>query len=483
MHGTKRSGLAGLAAAMVAVSAGVAAGQSNSPHYPENPPGPSKSLTGRQPINTPRADVVGPTISVDFRGGTVSSFVQAVRDAANGTVNVILPPEAAKVPMAPVLLSNVSASTAMDAIEWAFAGTDEHRFDCRRISGEAEPSVTFAVQYQRQTPQNTLVLNQRASVMQRHGFIHSLRKFTEMPEGITPDPALVTDEQTVLNALNAVLQVDLNAAIEEADQQGLPKPQAPELMLHKESGVLFCRATEDQNRIIVTVLTQLREALDEKRAMARDREKSRRAAELERLTTRAEHEQASVQMKRCEDELTRATSRLKEIEEMAKVGHASGLEVQDARAAAAAARANTEQAASHLRMLEERQGVMEARWNAIGEDAALAPVSTGKIVINYDVKDLNSIMDDVYEFCKVVAPGGWSDESRPIAMGDFAPGEEPKVVVLRSWRGTGQMSMKATADQHRAIVQYLNTVRRAKSGEPNLPGLDAEALIRDAARE
>jgi hypothetical protein len=54
--------------------------------------------------------------------------------------------------------------------------------------------------------------------------------------------------------------------------------------------------------------------------------------------------------------------------------------------------------------------------------------------------------------------------------------------VRQMW-ASGRAPILATPEQHRAIVNFLNAVRRAKAGEPNLPGLDADQLLEHAARK
>src|SRR5579885_1766739 len=57
-----------------------------------------------------------PVVSVDFKGGTVGDYVEALRHASEQPVNVTLPPTLARLAMPPVKLKSVSLGDALSAI-------------------------------------------------------------------------------------------------------------------------------------------------------------------------------------------------------------------------------------------------------------------------------------------------------------------------------------------------------------------------------
>ena len=112
--------LAPLAAACVAI-AGLVAAASAQVQPPQTAPPPAAAAPSSGPADSATPAQADRLFDLDFVGGTVGHYAEALRQAAPG-VNVIVMPEAADVSLPPIRLSQVTARTAVRLLEQQFHG-------------------------------------------------------------------------------------------------------------------------------------------------------------------------------------------------------------------------------------------------------------------------------------------------------------------------------------------------------------------------
>lgn len=391
-----------------------------------------------------------PLVSVEFRGGTVRQFVDAIRaSAGSANVNVIMPAEADGVPLPAISLREVSPYTALQAIEFAANQDGTVQFAITRLGKGEEGSATFAVRFASRTPPGSG--SSMAASAKQETRVFSIRDLTEAPADLPADPSMVASAETVLNAVQAASCLDSDA-----------KTAPPELMLHKDSMLLIVRGTADQQRTIESVLGQLGQSVAAKRSRAVEAATRERAARLEESELRVQIDMNNSQIREEEAGLERVTMEVDRAKKLADQGQISSTELQNMQTALVNAREALQQAYATRRGLEERQAIMEVRRKTMG--GAGAGGGESPVAVVYDYRDLEPFAGDIFGLCKEVAALGGS--AREVRM------EHPS---------KGMLVLHATPAQHRTVVHMLNAIRRAKANEPKLPGLDADDLIRKGA--
>jgi hypothetical protein len=238
----------------------------------------------REPAPSPSAvEPAGPVVTIDFGGGTVGAYVDALRRSSPQPVNVALPPRCAKVAMPPMQLKSVSLADALNAIlavaeipeseEWAIRPLS-------RVGGVPwnDPSPDAALGYavltkQRQTaaaavpgqPVVTMGVAFTTEVMSLHDLIAS---------GVKP--------ATVLTAIETAMKMDPGAAHDAS------------VKFHEETSLLIMRGTQEQIHAAQQVIVQLSERASEgKRAEQMEQQQTQAAKiraqldELYQVLTRA----------------------------------------------------------------------------------------------------------------------------------------------------------------------------------------------------
>jgi hypothetical protein len=424
----------------IALASPFALAQNDAP--PKSPP---PTVSPFPPTPRPDGPSSGPILSVEFPGGTAKEFVEAVRKAAGtGRVNVIVPREAESVPIPAVSLRDVSAYTALQSLQYALLPDSGNQFRVERIGKVDETSATFAVQFSSRN------LAQANPQLKLETHVLSIHDLIDAPKGLDKDPSMVTSAETILNAIKAASQLDVDARI-----------APPEIMFHKDSELLIIRGTGDQLRTLETVVGQLRFSLESRRneaASAADREK---AARLQTAELQAQIILNDSQAKMAEADVERTTSNYNRISELVKAGQVSTTDLENARSEAQKARAMRDQATAAERNLKERQALLEARAQAGGGPAGMSGSGEIPVLVIYDYSDLEPFAQDVRGIMVAVVK---------------LHGAE--VDMKHNVDGRGTLSLRATPAEHAVIVKALNAMRRAKANEPKLPGLEAEDLIR-----
>ncbi len=166
-------------------------------------------------------------ISVKFAGGTVADYIKALVKEA-GTINVVVAPEAAAVPMPPVTLTKVTVSAAIDLVDGRSASPPGRniKLDVRHMPQYAEaalPTYQIKADVRRtERPRTNASVWTIANLLRGDNF----------------------DADNVLAAIETALDT-LESTIE------------PDIRFHKETGLVIARGDHAQLSTIDDVLGQL----------------------------------------------------------------------------------------------------------------------------------------------------------------------------------------------------------------------------------
>lgn len=240
-------------------------------------------------------------ISVEFPGGTVTDYIEAVKKAAKKAgidVNVICPSEAREVPVSSITLKSVTLDTAMNALCASFSGSSDYGFDVAGVGKEANESPTFALRIAVYGRNPHYQPGPGGKMMQVGGSDRSsidvlaVRDLIEPPPGTPVNDSTRVTKDTLMQAVNAAFSLQQDA-----------KP--PEILFHAETGLLIVRGTTEQNNLAATVLNRIRDDLVQRRnqsAKGTDSAASRarrRAGMMARLDVyKAEYEEARTTLER-----------------------------------------------------------------------------------------------------------------------------------------------------------------------------------------
>lgn len=288
-----RLGLVGVVAATVAQGSGLAErayGQAQQPGQPARAADASE-------------EVQGPIINLEFPGGTLREYIAAVQRAAGQeTVNVLVPAEAANLPLPPISMKQVSARTALEALRWAFPQRSPHVVRIVPVGGPGSVSPTFAVEY---VPTGIVSASGATPPPDRVDVL-SIRDLIDPADGGAglPVEALLTSVEAAL-ALNGT-------------------DRKPELRFHEASGLLIVRGTVDQIDIVRDLVDEIQ--ADTKRRRVAARERAQREAEEQFHKRRLD-----IEIELQERELRAAKEHAARMEQALRHGQASADMVQAAK--------------------------------------------------------------------------------------------------------------------------------------------------------
>lgn len=417
-----------------------------------------------------------PTVSIDFPGGTLEAFVAALRQAAGSDqLNIVVPRNAADLPLPAISLKNTLVSTAINSMTY-LVDRQMARLQTQRISDDGE-ALTFVLYCERveSMPGPFGPSGPAGQRNPRVSRVYAIRDLSEPPTGLSPTPELTVSYERILDVVKVAASLEAKEAADRSQSGGASEPTA-ELMLHKDSGLLIVRGTDNQQKLIDSVLDSLRSSIIPKRHEAMERARAAQQDELNELSRKAALEQAEIEVARAERELETQAVRLKQVEGLVAAGTESVNVLEAAKSDIAAAQENLRKARATMR---GRQA--EAELVAAQRKAGVAVTSVAfeqPITIVYDIADLVEMRADIYGMCEATIKSEW----KTAIAGDDSV--DSRWAILNSWKSSNAKAhLLATPAEHRVLVQYFNAVRRAKTNQPNLPGLDADALIRDASKK
>lgn len=417
-----------------------------------------------QPVRTGTASAIiatednpGPTVTVEFAGGTAKEFVQAVRNASGQKFNVIMPKEAENEAIPAVSLRDVSAFTALQTLEYAAPATGMYQFQIAPIGNSEDPSRTFAIRYGSRYPTpypGSSVVQQQQQTRQETR-VFSIRDLVEAPGDAANAPEAMASTETIINALRAATQIDSD-----------PKSPVPELMLHKESLLLIARATPEQVRTMESVLQALTSTVMSKRNAATAAAQRARASKIEQAEFQTQIDFNRRQMEEASRDLEIAKQRLEKVRDSATQEKPLITEQQEINNALRMAQDRLNMAVSRQRTMDERAAVNAARA-AAGAEPGAASGAFGDgggefpVAVSYSFADLKAFDGDVNAICRAIVP--YRRDGLESALKINSP---------------GNIVFKATPSEHKILVAALNAMRRTKANEPSLPGQDAAELIK-----
>lgn len=210
---------------------------------------PTALPSARSPANTPVQSRRVPAnsesselVTLNFPGGTVKEFIDVLRAAMDPmSLNVLIEPEAAKQPVPPVNMKDVSYYYVLRLLD-------------RNIEDVQGGFTQLAIE-QLNTPEGSAPIFKIVSRSQGRsssiGFsVLSLNPIIGLP-GSKGATASTLDAKTVLAAVEA--------AVAAADDE---RASPPTLKFHESSGLLFVRGTPAQQRAAEEVIRQLRKDLE-----------------------------------------------------------------------------------------------------------------------------------------------------------------------------------------------------------------------------
>ncbi len=224
-------------------------------------------------------DPMFPTVTVEFRGGTLSGFVAAVQGAGKD-INILLPAEADNVRVPALTLKRVGVESALAAV--ADIIDDRYQVHVKTHRGSGQPVHAVRVQERRKGSRGT-----STTVAGNTRPVSGVRVFSLNPLTKTQptDPAgskIAMSPETVITAIDTGLAVSA--------QQGQAKP---DIRHHQESGLLFVRGTIEQTVLVQNVIERLTRDIDKARHEALMKENSNRRQQNQQKSVKSKEESGS----------------------------------------------------------------------------------------------------------------------------------------------------------------------------------------------
>jgi hypothetical protein len=363
---------------------GVAAGQDEAkpknvvkemPKQPEPPPPPEFTLT------------------VDFAGGTVGQYIEALKKAAGrNAVNIVGSRAVLDMQMAPVALRDVSAYAAVQAVSGAAATTvQDGQWNVHGLGlGGSGRTEGYSLEY---------FPRQRAQVMTSapsNGIrVFSIRDLTEPMPGDPPGAKLTKSPEVVLTAVRAALDL--------VGDQG----DAPAMKFHEDSGLLIIHGQPDHVGAVDQALEQMRDDLRRRRQAARENPGPR--VDVDGLRT--EVRRSEVKMGQAARDIERSAVTRDRLKKMVDGGQASSADLSDAEAKVDEARVRMELSQIEL---DRFQGMLKAAEQARGSDGGGAKLEDRIEQTRGQLSRVNEELSREQQGLKALKDKGLPDENREV---------------------------------------------------------------------
>jgi hypothetical protein len=238
-------------------------------------------------------------LSVQFPGGTVAEYVEALREAVKPEpANIALSERAAVAILPPVRLEKVTVGTALGAIEFIAPSNANERWVIAPLSrqgpGEPEAYAVTLAQMQMGGPAQytqTVSLPDEERVLQ----VFSLK---EVIDGMAPQSGRSPD--TVLSAVELALQMGARTDDDPAD-----------VKFHADSGLLIINASREEVGSVAELLQRMRDDVMREQGVAQSVARRRIDDELNVNVAQAKREACEARLAFTAD----AVMRLKQLHE------------------------------------------------------------------------------------------------------------------------------------------------------------------------
>ncbi|MBN8598646.1 MAG: hypothetical protein J0L78_13330 [Planctomycetes bacterium] len=239
------------ALAMAFCLASIALAQNSPPKSPQQVSSPTtpvpvpEGISPRQSQGVPADDTL---ITLDFRGGTIGDYVNAIRSAAGAKpVNVLFNEETAGLPMYMVRLTNASVWSALGAVERNTIDEDGQSLQVR-IGRSTTPPPGGVPTYSISSDISRMPSRQS---QQQQVIVLSLNPIIGLPGRAKDQTASNLEAKSVLSAIE--LAVSLISA---------PNTPPPVLQFHEPSGLLFVKGDAHQQRAAKEVIARLQDDVE-----------------------------------------------------------------------------------------------------------------------------------------------------------------------------------------------------------------------------
>ncbi len=306
----------------------------------------AEGRTGRRSVSDVRN--LGPTISLEFPGGSLEHYVALLKNAAAPEpTNILIRGEADAIRINPTELRDVSLFTALRLVSGQYLGgpdgASSYHVSAANLGDEAAGSA-FLVDVQ------FVSGRARPAAAARDVLVLSIKEMTTALPGDPPE--VVVPAETILTAIETAISV--------AGDENVTS----EIKFHPESGLIILAGTGNALGAADRVVQQIWSDLEERRGRAREIQKSQGlgnpdALEEQLADARAEAEMAEVRLNLARASAERAALQNREFEQMASQGSgASASEVRDSRQMVLQAEAEMQE--QRIRADRARQRVQQA---------------------------------------------------------------------------------------------------------------------------
>ncbi len=287
------------------------------------------------------------TLSVNFPGGSLEEYIQALRGGTKDPVNISLQGEAAKLHIDAVQLREVSVEAALRAALGA-----------RTIAPQTEPDGSYtSTSLEAITPQpegrSVFVVTTRrapAGAMPNSETTIEVFSIRTLVQGTEEKGGNQVPEQTVLSAIDSGLRLS-------GQTEGL----RPQIDYHKDSGLLLVRGQPRDVALVKDIVRRMTEDRQRQAADARERRKFE-------INAKAAMQRADLTLSLCQNRASEAQRRMEETQKLVDAGSASTRDLADARMATVQAEGEVRMAAVEKdRLKEEAMAGLETP-GAAGDD-------------------------------------------------------------------------------------------------------------------
>jgi hypothetical protein len=296
-------------------------------------------------------------LNVDFPGGPVMAYVEMLRrQAPAGMANIVVSAAAARVPLAPIMLRDVTVATAVFAMRTA-AGSAEGELHVNPFGvrhGEPIPArdTLYQVDYYPRPEMQTARTARQESPTQMH--VLSLRPVLNAGAGTVEVRA-----EPVLTAVQAAIEL-------------APGSEPAEVRFHAETALLMVRGSAAQLRAAEACVEEIANDLRARR----EAEEAALKPEMMLADLRAEMAEAEAGVRIAHERLERRTEEFKAARALYDAGTISMQEFGPVQEAMEDARREVEKSMVRRQRAAERLAITERRYGG-GEMVALVVECAG----------------------------------------------------------------------------------------------------------